>query len=90
MKMVNQDFQYDINSLIAKDEAGVISSFALQLDSILSNGEQLNETGFRVLDETFKLLYEIVSSGDRNTYDTFAEGYREGYGDAENGFLPEY
>lgn len=83
--MANHDYQYDINKLITKDETGVISSFALQLDSILHDNEPLNETGLKVLDETFKLLLEITSFSKKDCSDDYEEGYREGYSDAEYG-----
>ena len=79
-------YQYDINTLIAKDEAGLISSFALQLDSILTDGEPLNETGLKVLDEALKVLNELASLSTKDCTDDYEEGYRDGFTDAENGF----
>lgn len=67
------EYQYDINSLLAKDEAGAISSFALQLESILSDNEPLNETGLKVLDETLKLLHDLVSTNYEEEFETIYE-----------------
>lgn len=71
------EYQYDINTLIAKDEAGLISSFALQLDSILTDGEPLNETGMKVLDETLKLLHELTN--ELNPVDEYDPEYETIY-----------
>lgn len=84
------EYQYDINSLLAKDEAGAISSFALQLDSILSDNEPLNETGIRLLDETIRLLHDLISDAQQSSSNEYEESYMEGYGDCENGFHPKY
>lgn len=67
------EYQYDINSLLAKDEAGAISSFALQLESILSDNEPLNETGLKVLDETLKLLHDLVSVNHNDEFEIIYE-----------------
>lgn len=90
MKMKNHEYQYEINSLLAKDEAGVISSFALQLESILLDGEELNQTGIKVLDESLKLLHELLSNGKQDCTSEYEEGYRDGFGDSENGHHPQY
>ena len=57
------DYQYDINMIITKDNSnGVITSFALQLDDILSQTNFESPEHVRFVEETFRFLHELVQS----------------------------
>lgn len=56
------DYQYDINKLLTMDETGLVSSFVLQLDDILSQSTFTSPTEQRLVDETIRFLYDIAST----------------------------
>lgn len=87
--MKTHDYQYDINKLLSKDGNGLISSFVLQLDSILSESDTTSPTEQKLVDELVRFLHDL-SEEDHAEDGSYVEGYREGYGDCENGDNPEY
>jgi len=86
--MNSHDYQYDINTLLQKDGDGLISSFVLQLDSILSENDLSTSTEQKLVDEVVRFLHDLTGTGTDN--DSYAEGYREGYEDCENEERPKY
>lgn len=60
----SHEYQWDINQLLSRDETGLVSSFVLQLDSILSQMSTVSTTELKILDETIKFLYDITSEVD--------------------------
>ena len=59
------DYQYDINKLLTMDETGLVSSFVLQLDDILSQSTLASPTEQRLLDETIRFLYDLTSTSSQ-------------------------
>lgn len=87
--MKTHDYQYDINTILSKDENGLVSSFVLQLDSILSESDITTQTEQKLLDELVRFLHDLTG-GKSSNEDSYIDGYREGFSDCENGDTPEY
>ncbi|WP_144509859.1 hypothetical protein [Bacillus sp. FJAT-22090] len=61
MTIKAHEYQYDINMILNKDSGnGLITSFALQLDDILSQTKFETPEQLRLLDETFRFLHDLV------------------------------
>lgn len=88
--MKAHDYQYDINTLLQKDGDGLVSSFLLQLDSILLESDMTSPTEQKLVDELIRFLHDLSGTTVDDSHDSYVEGYREGYGDCENGDTPEY
>jgi len=61
--MNTQNYQQNINTLLTKDETGLVSSFALQLDSILSENNLSTDTEHKLMGETINFLHDLLDSG---------------------------
>lgn len=57
-----QTYQYDINQLLTMDETGLVSSFVLQLDDILSRTTFQSTEHLQFVDETIRFLYDHLST----------------------------
>ena len=53
---------YDINKLLSMDETGLVSSFVLQMDDILSESTFTSPTEQRLVDETIRFLYDHLTT----------------------------
>ena len=62
MTTIKSGYQYDINKLLTMDETGLVSSFVLQLDSILSESTLESPTEQRLVDETIRFLYDHLTT----------------------------
>lgn len=62
------DYQYDINKLLSMDETGLVSSFVLQLDDILSQSTFTSPTEQRLVDETIRFLYDLTTSTQEENF----------------------
>ena len=56
------NYQYDINKLLSMDETGLVSSFVLQMDDILSQSTFTSPTEQRLVDETIRFLYDHLTT----------------------------
>lgn len=56
------NYQYDINKLLSMDETGLVSSFVLQMDDILSESTFTSPTEQRLVDETIRFLYDHLTT----------------------------
>lgn len=63
------DYQYDINQLLTMDGTGLVSSFVLQLDDILSQSTFTSPTEQRLVDETIRFLYDLTSAQEELIYE---------------------
>lgn len=61
MTIKAHDYQYDINKLLSMDETGLVSSFVLQLDDILSRTTFQTNEHLQFVDETIRFLYDHLS-----------------------------
>lgn len=66
--MKTHEYQYDISTLLTKDSTGLVSSFVLQLDSILAEGG-ITETTQKIVDETMQFLHNLLEE-DVEEYQT--------------------
>lgn len=57
------NYQQHINNLLTKDETGLLSSFVLQLDSILSENRLTTDTEHKLVGETINFLHDLLNSG---------------------------
>lgn len=60
------NYQYDINKLLSMDETGLVSSFVLQMDDILSESTFTSPTEQRLVDETIRFLYDVMGGETSN------------------------
>lgn len=54
-----EQYQYDINNLLNMDGTGLVSSFVLQLEDMLSTIEFNNEQ-LKLVDEIVRFLYQTT------------------------------
>lgn len=61
--MKTMNYQAQISQLLTKDETGLLSSFVLQLDSILSESSLTTDTEHKLMGETINFLHDLMGSG---------------------------
>lgn len=55
------NYQYEINELLSMDDTGLVSSFVLQIDNILSKTTFQSNEHLQFVDETIRFLYDHLS-----------------------------
>lgn len=63
-----QGYQFEISQLLSMDETGLLSSFVLQMDSIISESSLESPTERRLIEETIQFLYSLSSANGNAAY----------------------
>lgn len=63
-----QGYQFEINQLLSMDETGLLSSFVLQMDNIISESSLESPTERRLIEETIQFLYSLSSANGNSAY----------------------